>query len=81
MYNNERCSREIGYVTSAMWSPAVKANIGLAMIRSEYLDGELWAEIYRAKELRQYRRMARCSVRTKPFWTPDRANATPPPDY
>ncbi len=80
MYNNERCSREIGYVTSAMWSPAVKANIALAMIRTEYLTGELWAEIYKAKELRQYRRMARCTLNTKPFWMPERARTTPPAD-
>ncbi len=80
MYNNERCSEEIGYVTSAMWSPAVKANIALAMIRTEYLDGELWAEIYKAKELRQYRRMARCELKKKPFWMPERARATPPAD-
>ena len=80
MYNNEKCSREIGYVTSAMWSPAVKANIALAMIRTEYLKGELWAEIYKAKELRQYRRMAKCTLRKKPFWMPERARATPPAD-
>ena len=81
MYNDEQCSEDIGYVTSAMWSPVVKANIALAMIKSEFLDGELWAEIYRVKELRQYRRMARCSIRTKPFWKPARARATPPEDY
>lgn len=81
MYNNRKCSREIGYVTSAMWSPAAKANIALAMIRTEYLDGELWAEIYRAKELRQYRRVSRCLTKDRPFWTPDRARATPPPDF
>jgi aminomethyltransferase len=81
IYTNERCSKEIGYVTSGMWSPAVKANIALAMIQTRYLDGELWAEIYQAKELRQYRRVARCSLVKKPFWTPPRARATPPPIY
>ncbi len=81
MYNDEECSEEIGYVTSAMWSPAVKSNIALAMIKSEFIDGELWAEIYRAKELRQYRRMARCTKSTKPFWTHARARSTPPADY
>jgi len=80
MYNNEKCSHEIGYVTSAMWSPAVKANIALAMIRTEYLNGELWAEIYKAKELRQYRRMAKCMLKNKPFWMPERARTTPPGD-
>ncbi|MDJ0794242.1 MAG: aminomethyltransferase family protein [Woeseiaceae bacterium] len=80
MYNNEKCSHEIGYVTSAMWSPTVKANIALAMIRTESLKGELWAEIYKAKELRQYRRMAKCTLKKKPFWMPERARTTPPAD-
>jgi aminomethyltransferase len=80
VYKDERCSQDIGYVTSAMWSPAVKANIALAMIKTKFLKGEIWAEIYRAKELRQYRRVAKCKISTGPFWTPARARATPPPD-
>jgi aminomethyltransferase len=80
IYKNKRCTKEIGYVTSAMWSPAVKANIALAMIRTEHLEGDLWAEIYYEKELRQYSRVARCIRKTKPFWAPARARATPPPD-
>ncbi|MCZ6640945.1 MAG: aminomethyltransferase family protein [Gammaproteobacteria bacterium] len=80
IYKNKRCSQEIGYVTSAMWSPSVKANIALAMIKTQYLKGELWAEIYYEKELRQYSRVARCTRKQKPFWAPARANATPPPD-
>ena len=67
IYDTESCNKDIGYVTSAMWSPAVKANIALAMIKTEYLDGELWAEIYKYKDLRPYRRMARSTIRTKPF--------------
>ena len=81
IYKNRRCTREIGYVTSAMWSPAVKANIALAMIETEHLQGEFWAEIYYEKELRQYSRVARCARRDKPFWAPARARATPPSDY
>ena len=81
IYDSESCKNDIGYVTSAMWSPAVKANLALAMIRSEYLEGDIWVEIYKAKDLRQYRRMARATIRTRPFWTPDRARATPPADY
>jgi aminomethyltransferase len=81
IYKDERCKKEIGYVTSAMWSPSVKANIALAMIKTEHLDGQLWAEIYYEKELRQYHRVARCTRKKKPFWTPARARATPPPDY
>ena len=81
IYKNRRCTREIGYVTSAMWSPAAKANIALAMIRTEFLQGDLWAEIYYEKELRHYSKIARCEVRKKPFWTPARARATPPADH
>jgi len=81
IYGNKRCTRQIGYVTSAMWSPAVKANIALAMIETRHLGGEIWAEIYYEKELRQYSKVARCTLKKKPFWTPARARATPPADY
>ena len=81
IYGNQGCTKEIGYVTSAMWSPAVKANIALAMIKTEHLGGKLWAEIYYEKELRQYSRVVKCTRKTKPFWAPARARATPPPDY
>ena len=81
IYGNKRCTREVGYVTSAMWSPAVKANIALAMIETEHLDGELWAEINYEKELRHYHRVARCTRKDKPFWAPARARATPPPEF
>jgi aminomethyltransferase len=81
IYDSESCKRDIGYATSAMWSPSVKANIALAMIETRYLKGEIWAEIYKEKDLRPYRRMARCTIRKKPFWMPPRARATPPADY
>ncbi len=64
-----------------MWSPAVKANIALAMIETKYLKGDIWVEIYRAKDLRQYRRMALATIRKKPFWVHSRARATPPADF
>ena len=81
IYANKRCTKEIGYVTSAMWSPSAKANIALAMIKTENLQGDLWAEIYYEKELRQYHRVARCTVQKKPFWTPARTRLTPPEDF
>ena len=81
LYNNRRCSKPVGYVTSAMWSPAAKTNIALAMIESRYLGGEIWAEIYYPKELRPIRKMARCAVREKPFWSGPGARQTPPPAY
>ena len=81
IYGDKKCSLEIGYVTSAMWSPAVKANIAMAMIKTEHLQGEIWAEIYYEKELRQYDKVARCSIKEKPFWAPSRARMTPPENY
>jgi aminomethyltransferase len=80
LYNNRRCSHAIGYVTSAMWSPAAKANIALAMVETQYLEQEIWAEIYYPKELRPIRKMALCTVRDKPFWSTPAARQTPPPD-
>jgi aminomethyltransferase len=81
LYSNKSCTREIGYVTSAMWSPAAKANIALAMIKTDKLQGEIWSEIYYEKELRHHSKVVRCTVKQKPFWAPTRARATPPPDY
>ena len=66
--------RDMAVVAAA--GPA--ANIAMAMIQTQYLQGELWAEIYKYKDLRPYRRMARAAIRKKPFWTPARARATPP---
>ncbi len=80
IYRDKACRHEVGYVTSAMWSPAVKANIALAMIRTEHLTGDLWAEIYYEKELRQYQKVAQCTRADKPFWAPDRARVTPAGD-
>ncbi|NCF16653.1 MAG: aminomethyl transferase family protein [Haliea sp.] len=80
LYADSHCRREIGYVTSAMWSPVVKANIAYGLIEAKYADGEIWAEVYHQKELRWYRKVARCLKVSKPFWSPERAKQTPPPD-
>tara|TARA_R110002096_G_scaffold435548_1_gene661476 strand:- start:145187 stop:146395 length:1209 start_codon:yes stop_codon:yes gene_type:complete len=81
IYSDKGCSKKVGYVTSAIWSPIVKANIALAMIKTEYVNKDLWAEIYYSKELRPYRKVAKCKVKKKPFWAPGRAKATPPGPY
>ncbi len=78
LYSDQTCGKEIGYVTSAMWSPAVKANIALAMIDTKALRGEIWAEIYYQRELRYHQKIVRCTAVSKPFWAPARARATPP---
>ena len=81
IYDSEGCNKDIGYVTSAMWSPAVKANIALAMIKTEYLKGEIWVEVYYYKDNRPYRRMALGTQKKKPFWVHPRARTTPPSDF
>jgi aminomethyltransferase len=81
IYDNKRCSKSIGYITSAMWSPAVKANIAFAMIRTEFLKEDIWVEVYYQKEIRPYRKVVLATVVDKPFWAPERLSATPPPDY
>ena len=53
----------------------------LAMIETEYLDGEIWSEIYYEKELRQYSKVAKCCIKQEPFWAPARARATPAGDF
>ena len=81
LYSDKRCNHVIGYVTSAMWSPVVKANIALAMVKTKYLQGDIWAEIYYVKELRHYSKTVRCTLQDKPFWAPARTRATPPLAY
>ena len=81
LYADEKCTVEIGYVTSAMWSPVVKSNIALAMIENQYLGGSIWAEIYYGKELRHHSKVVKCSLKETPFWAPERARSTPPPTF
>ena len=81
IYDSEACTHHVGYVTSGIWSPVVKANIALAMVESPYLDGELWAEINYEKELRHYSKIARCQIKDKPFWAPAHAKTTPPSNF
>ena len=64
-----------------MWSPVVKANIALAMIESKALKGDIWAEISYRKELKPFWKVAKCTVKDKPFYTPARAKQTPPPRF
>ncbi len=80
LYADKGCKKEIGYVTSAMWSPVVKANIAYGLVEAKSFKGPIWAEVYHQKELRWYRKVAACTRVTKPFWSPARAKQTPPPD-
>jgi len=83
LYLEKSGKREIGSVTSAMWSPTCKRNIALAMVDAPYfrIGTQMWAEIYLNRELVWDRRMARVTVVEKPFFAPARRRVTPPADF
>jgi glycine cleavage system T protein (aminomethyltransferase) len=75
-------SREVGQVTSAVWSPTAKKNIAIATIERAFADGQrpIWADIYVQKELKWSRSKAACRVVERPFWNPPRRWAVPAQD-
>ncbi|KAA3621511.1 MAG: aminomethyl transferase family protein [Proteobacteria bacterium] len=79
----DRRDREVGVVTSAMWSPTCKRSIALASIRRDVETGDegLWADIYVQRELKWRRTKAACRAVRRPFFNPARRRATPPGDY
>jgi len=82
IYADHTGKKEIGSVTSAIWSPTCKRNIALALIDAPHfaMGHTVWAEIYLNRELVWERRMARAQVAEKPFFAPERRRATPPAD-
>ena len=82
LYADRHCRREIGAISSAMWSPTCKRNIALAMVDAPHFDmgRQIWAEIYLCRELVWERRVARAVVTEKPFFAPERRKLTPPGD-
>ena len=81
VYDSQR--KNIGVVTSSMWSPAAKASIALASVKMPWgrPGDELHAEIYYQKELKWSRCMARCRVVEGAFYDPARRRTTPAPDF
>jgi aminomethyltransferase len=82
LYADRHCRRQIGAITSAMWSPTCKRNIALAMVDAPHFNmaRQFWAEIYLCRELVWERRVARAVVTEKPFFSPERRKLTPPGD-
>jgi aminomethyltransferase len=76
-------NRNIGWVTSAMWSPSAKKNIALATVDMPHgKPGEdMLVEIYYQRELKWSRVMAKAVVVKDPFWDPPRRRQTPPADF
>ncbi|NNF49744.1 MAG: aminomethyl transferase family protein [Woeseiaceae bacterium] len=79
----KRNKGDIGFITSAMWSPVCKKNIALGTVRAPYgKPGDaLWVEVYYQREMHWSRKMAQATVVDRPFWYPDRRGATPPGPY
>jgi aminomethyltransferase len=83
LYTDEGGKREIGSVTSAIWSPTCKRNIALAIVDAPHfqMGSTVWADIYLNRELVWERRMSRAQVVERPFFAPDRRRATPPAEF
>jgi aminomethyltransferase len=75
--------KKVGEIKCSMWSPILKANLGLADI--EFINGklpsDLWARIDYQRELQWLTNWARCMVKSKPFYNPEHRLATPPARY
>jgi aminomethyltransferase len=83
LYTDEHGKREIGSVTSAIWSPTCKRNIALAIVDAPHfkIGSTVWADIYLNRELVWERRMSRAQVVERPFFAPERRRATPPAEF
>jgi aminomethyltransferase len=79
----KRNKGEIGFITSAHWSPVCKQNVALGTVRTPHgkPGTNVWVEIYYQREMHWNRMMAKATVVDKPFWDPPRRKATPPGPY
>lgn len=84
IYAKEKGNKEeIGFITSAVWSPVCKQNIALGTVKTPHgkVGDKVWVEIYYQREMHWSRVMAKATVVDKPFWFPPRRSATPPGPY
>ncbi len=75
--------KQVGFVTSAVWSPICKHNVAIGTVRTPHgaVGDTLWVEIYYQREMHWSRMMAKAEVVDKPFWNPERRRVTPPGPY
>ena len=79
IYHRKR--REVGHVTSGVWSPTAKRNIALAELKAPYgksITKDLWVEIYVFEEGVWDKRIVPLTLTDRPFYQPARARLTPP---
>ena len=81
--NQRMTGGNIGFVTSATWSPVCKQNIAIGTVCTPHgeVGSHVWVEIYYQRELHWNREVARAKVVDKPFWFPPRRSATPPEPF
>ena len=75
--------KEVGFITSATWSPVCKQNIAIGTVRTPHgkVGDTLFVEIYYQREMHWSRVTAEATVVGKPFWNPARRRATPPAPF
>jgi len=83
VYSGRSGKREIGSVTSAVWSPTCKRNIALAMVDAPHfaMGSTVWVDIYLNRELVWERRMMSALVVERTFFAPVRRRCTPPAEF
>ena len=80
IFADSKLNKNIGFVTSAAWSPVCKQNIAIGSVRVPHgaVGSNVWVEIYYQREMHWARMVAKAEVVDKPFWFPKRRGATPP---
>lgn len=76
--------KQVGHVTSGIWSPTTKRNIALAEFEAPYgkeIADNLWVEIYVSQEGQWDRRIVPVAIVDAPFFRNARARATPPAPF
>jgi len=80
IFADSNLKKNIGFVTSAAWSPVCKQNVAIGTVRVPHgaVGTNVWVEIYYQREMHWARMVAKAEVVDKPFWFPKRRGATPP---
>jgi aminomethyltransferase len=80
IFADSKLNKNIGFVTSAAWSPVCKQNVAIGTVRTPHgeVGSNVWVEIYYQREMHWSRMVAKAEVVDKPFWFPKRRSATPP---
>ena len=80
IFADKKLKKNIGFVTSAAWSPVCKQNVALGSVKTPHgaVGSHVWVEVYYQREMHWSRMVAKAEVVDKPFWFPERRSKTPP---